>query len=677
MERWKLRALDLLVGIGLSYKSDPTVIPYYPSKTALPKWEKPYFARVAAESVGLSSDALAVLLETLESEPTVNLHNLLILKDGRAVVSCSAPGYEVGIPHLSHSMSKTVTGMAIGILADMGRIDIDAPVSAFFPEYTFRDKRAERMTVAHLLAMRSGIGMAEVGSVTEEKWTEAFFHSSLDFAPGEKFAYNSMNSYVLGRIAERLAGCDLFSFVDEHIFQPMGITGVFWERGPEGFIKAGWGLYLTVESWAKLGQMMLNGGRFDGKRILSERWVGEMIAQHSDTPSSMGDFRYGYHVWVGDRSEEILFNGMLGQNVWIYPKKRVVVAMQAGNNELFSESASLNILRRFFKEKSPPTEHSAHPRRHLAQAQAAFFHTRAIQAQEREHGLGVLLGLRRADPYVRTWDAILGTYDFCPNNASVLPLFVRVMQNNYTGGIERLSLVHEGRGLFLCSTEGGVCYKMEIGLYEYKETALNIRGERYLVRALGAAAHDENRRVRFQIELVYPELPNTRSLTLSLIKEGELTLHLSEMPNHRIAESFFSSMKGESARTELLFKLIERRLGENFLAERVAEAFAPTVIGAKVGKPDYTAIMQREKAHLEKKRRESEFLCDLLARYTEGGELNEQPRENGIVQHLRAIWRIARRPKSTATLKKTPSPTTPNEGEQHIAKSDVEADASK
>lgn len=670
MERWKMRALDLLSGLGLSYKSDPAVIPYQPSKTVLSKWEKPYFARVAAESVGLCSDGLAVLLETLEREPSVNLHNLLILKDGRAVVSCSAPGYDVGIPHLSHSMSKTVTGMAIGILADMGRIDIDAPVSAFFPEYTFRDGRAESMTVAHLLAMRSGVSMAEVGSVTEEKWTEAFFHSSLDFTPGEKFAYNSMNSYILGRIAERAAGCDLFSFVDEHIFRPMGITGAFWERGPEGFIKAGWGLYLTVESWAKLGQMILDRGRFDGKRILSERWVIEMVTQHSDTPSSMGDFRYGYHVWVGDGSEEILFNGMLGQNVWIYPKRRVVVAMQAGNNELFSASASVNILRRFFKEESPLTEHSTHPRRHLAQAEAAFFKSRVIQGQPRERGLAVLLGLRRADPYVRTWDSILGTYDFCPNNASVLPLFVRVMQNNYTGGIERLSLAREGNGVFLYSTEGSVSYKIEIGLYEYKQTVLNIRGERYLVRAIGAATYDENRQVQFQVELVYPELPNARSLTLQLMKDSELTLHLSEMPNHRIAESFFSSVKDESARTELLFRLIERRLGANFLITRVEEVFAPTLIGAKVGTFAYNTIMQREKSNLEHKCRESEFLRDLLARYTNGSDLGEPPRENGIMHHLRAIWRIARRPKGTARATGGASRSDAGESPSHTAKKD-------
>lgn len=649
MDAWKLRALSLLAGIAISYKPDPAVIPYHPAKTVIPKRERPYFPRVAPESVGLNCDTLADLLLTLEHEPTVNLHNLLILKDKKVVVSASAPGYDVTIPHLAHSMSKTVTGMAIGLLADRNLIDIDAPVTAFFPEYRFSDKRGEQMRLWHLLAMRSGVSLAEVGSVTEASWAEAFFRACLDFTPGEAFAYNSMNSYILGRIAERVSGTDLFSFVDTHIFRPLGITGAFWERGPEGFVKGGWGLYLSADAWARIGQMLLDHGRFADRQILSRQWVDQMITPHSDAPASMGDFHYGYHIWVGRDKREILLNGMLGQNVWILPERQIVVVMQAGNNELFSESAAFGILRRFLGKDGTPSI-APRTRRRLRTAENAFYVSRTVKPQRRPLALSLLAPFVRTAPALEEWHTLLGAYDFCRNNASVLPLFVRVMQNNYTGGIDRLTLTTSGRSLYLCLTEGGVVYQFEVGLYEYRQTVLRIRSEQYLVRALGAPRRDADGERVFDVHLVYPELPNTRTFTLSLIGEGELRMQLSEMPNHRIAESFFSSFKAQGARAELLLKLIERRLGENFLRRRLEESFCPTLIGAKCGTTAYDAVRQREKAILEERLGESAFLEELLERYTEGRDLDDLPKEWGLMQHLRTILRLGKKPKKEPSV---------------------------
>ena len=668
MQRWKLRMLELLSGIALTYQSNPAVIPYHPSKTELPKVKKTPLLRTDPTRVSLSPDALASLLAELERENSVNLHTLIIQKDRNIVLAAAAPGYDLSTPHLSHSMSKTVIGMTVGVLADRGLIDIDAPVSAFFPERTFRDKRGERMTVAHLLSMRSGISFAEVGSVTEERWEEAFFASSFAAPPGEQFAYNSMNSYLLARVAERAAGCDLFTFMEENIFRPLDIRDAFWERSPEGTVKGGWGLYLTTESWVRLGQLLLDRGRVGELQILSERWIAEMLSPRSETCAAMGDFLYGYHLWVSPDRTHVLFNGMLGQNVWIYPKAHVVVAMHAGNNELFSESACLGILHRFFHSenvyKLPPVAHRTAAVRRLRDRERAFWESRSPTPKERARGLAVLLGLRHPEPYVPLWDRLIGEYDFCENNASLLPLFVRVMQNNYTGGIRRLSIVREGDDPVLYSTEGDATYRLPIGLYGYRESALRVRGEAYLVRALGTV-RERGGTLIYTLTLVYPELPNTRTLELSIPMGGELCVQLSEMPNHRIAERFLGSIQREDARTDLLLKLMERRLGADFIQRKMEESFAPTLIGAKRGATSYTATLQRENAHLKERLRESEFLLSLLSRYGEGVSVEGDMQEQTLMQRFRAMLRIAKRKRTHSPPNKQESGRPPQGASDH------------
>ena len=116
--------------------------------------------------------------------------------------------------------------------------------------------------------MTSGVPFGEAGSVTESCWSEAFFGSALKFHPGTEFFYNSMNSYILARIVVELSGMSVRELVGRRIFAPLGIENYFFEIGPENIEKGGWGLYLSAESWAKLGLMFMNGGSYGGKRCL-------------------------------------------------------------------------------------------------------------------------------------------------------------------------------------------------------------------------------------------------------------------------------------------------------------------------------------------------------------------------------------------------------------------------
>jgi hypothetical protein len=257
MEKWKKRTVELVAGLALSDKKYPSVVPYYPKKTHICPKESLYFSRVSPDKEGISTATLRCMLSELESEMRANIHSLLVLSHGGVICRCAAPGYDGAIPHLAHSMSKTVTGMAIGFLVSEGRLSVDTPLSRIFPEYTVSDKRLRSATVRNLLCMQSGVKFNEAGVVTDSTWLKTFLMSPLSAAPGTVFHYNSMNSYMLARIVVRITGASLTEFVGERLFSPLGIKNYFWEIGPEGIEKGGWGLFLSAESWAKIGWMLL------------------------------------------------------------------------------------------------------------------------------------------------------------------------------------------------------------------------------------------------------------------------------------------------------------------------------------------------------------------------------------------------------------------------------------
>ena len=133
MEKWKKRSIDLLTSLAFGTDGTPSVVPYYPQKTEISGYEEQYFHRIVPEKVGVSSGRLLAMLKALEKEKRSNIHSLVCLKGGEVICECAYPGYGVNTWHLSHSMSKTVTGIAVGMLVDDGLLDISTPLYKLFP----------------------------------------------------------------------------------------------------------------------------------------------------------------------------------------------------------------------------------------------------------------------------------------------------------------------------------------------------------------------------------------------------------------------------------------------------------------------------------------------------------------------------------------------------------------
>ncbi len=617
MAKWKKRAIELVTGLAFTNKANPSVIPYHPSKTEISGIETKYFRRSAPERRGVSSKRIYNMLSELESNPRANIHNIMVLKDGEVVSECSRPGYDVNIRHLSHSMSKTVTGMAIGLLVSEGHLSLDSRLADLFPDFKVRDKRFLAITVRHLLTMSSGVPFSEVGSVTEDEWTNAFFESRLSFAPGTNFAYNSMNSYILARIVVRVTGMSLTDFLSDRLFRPLGIRNVFWEIGPEGIEKGGWGIHLSCESWAKLGVMMLGLGSFEGRRILPKSWVTESISTQIKAPESAGDYNYGYQIWVHRKNDAFLFNGMLGQNVWVCPRNNIVVVANCENNELFQKSAVLEIIEKYLDGNLKDDIYDHRALAQLREKEKDFFSCRRWTVpREPKRGITYRLGLRCKTPFVQIWKKILGTYVFPANNHGILPLFIRAMQNNYSGGIESISFERAGERLFFTSREGGTDYRLEVGLYEFKSTVLDFNGEKYIVRAMGEAEYGDGGDPVYKIELILPEMPNSRKMRFTFGEDGRIILRMTEVPNEKIAEPLVESIYMTNPKLAFAVNMLERRLGDRFINRKLESVFSPTLVGADTHSDRYYDIIADEKTRADEASRSTKAISSLILKIT-------------------------------------------------------------
>ena len=626
MENYKKKAIHFLVDLSLKEEKDPRVVKYAPSKIKTSSKEEKFFPRKIGGEGGKYSELLTALLKELEDDKHANVHNIAIWKDGAIVCEASAPGYDINTFHLAHSMSKTVTGIAIGLLYDENKISLDACAIDFFPEITTASDNAKRITVLDLLSMKSGVKLAEIGAITETEWCRAFFESELEFLPSSRFKYNSMNSYILANIVTRITGKSISEYINEKLFAPLEIKNYFWENGPEGVEKGGFGLYLSCESFLKIGVMMKDGGIFSGKRILSKEFLSAMLFAHSDVSKENPEYDYGLHVWVKRDGKEFLLNGMLGQNVWISKESGFIVSMNSGNNELFTESPSLSIIKKHLRNTVDQHVVDKRAVKTLKDCSDNFFKSReSVSALKEKRGIANLFGLKNKQPFDTNWNSILGEYAFRNNNASMLPLFVRTLQNNFLGGIERITLSRVAHSLVLNVKEGTSEYKIPVGLYGYAETVLDLGGESYIVKALGECATDEDKNKVYKIKLLFPELPNTRLIKISHAPDG-ITLKMSEYPNEKIAQTFLDSMTSDP-KTAFALGFVEKKMGSGFLNNKITTAFNPTLNAISTKNYGWESIILNDNLKLaEERENSSRFVNTLISKFL--NDKQEEKKEN-------------------------------------------------
>ncbi len=637
MEKWKKKAIELVTKQLLADEC-ASVVPYAPQKTEITGMSDRYFRRVRPAKHGVSSSRLYAMLCELEAEERANVQSLCVVAGGEMIAECSAPGYSVNMPHLSHSMSKTVTGFAVGMLVDDGLLSLDALVTELLPEYKYKSRHFSKMTVEDLLRMSSGVEFAELGTVTSEDWCESFFASDVRYVPGEGFSYNSMNTYVLSRIVCKISGKTLTGLLDERLFRPLHIEKYFWEKSADGVEKGGWGLYLSCEDWAKLGLMMLSGGVFEGKRILSQRWVNLSTSLRNVSDGRLGDFDYGYQMWVGKDGSDFLFNGMFGQNVWVCPKNNIVVSMTCGNNELFQRSPTLGIIRKYLgadmQDVDMKTSYFA-----LKKKEAAFFSARMPIMRKPKPRLVYRLGLLREGSISTAFLPLEGEYRFPKNNIGILPLFVRLMQNNLASSLESLRIKCRDKYVSFIFTESGAEHEIRAGIREYFSGEYDFRGEKYLISAMCEEKTDIHGEAIYRLALIFPELPNTRLIELTPCDNG-ISLRLTESPDRKIVDGFLEASQ-MSQKGMIAMVLLKRTLGESFVAEALELLFAPRISAVNARLENLEELISEESAAFSAARERYRKLLPLLMKFI--GDTDEPERPSPL-SFLGSLFK--RRPKA-------------------------------
>lgn len=225
-------------------------------------------------------------------------------------------------------------GLLVGIAVDKGYIkDINQPMIEFYSECQlvedqFNDKKT--ITIQNLLMMQSGIEWNNRALIKDAWWYNENPHCFLlrefpmDTIPGAKFSYNSGVAHLLSGIISRSTGQSTLEFATEHLFQPLNIKDILWDKDQKGEYYGNSELYLKPTDLLLIGEMLLNNGVHENKRIISPEWIKEMQDEAYDANSLMN---YGY-LWMTSKNKAPYFyfaGGSGGQHLFVVPDKNIVL----------------------------------------------------------------------------------------------------------------------------------------------------------------------------------------------------------------------------------------------------------------------------------------------------------------------------------------------------------------
>ncbi len=312
-----------------------------------------YLERDIPENHGFTKEYIDSYFNELNSDLSLRVNRIMVIKDNKVIGERYATPYVKDSWDCVFSFSKTVVALALGLLYDDGKVDLDLPVYKILKnEKYITVPRNKKITLRHLLTMSTGITFNEMETASSLKWTRSFFNSTSKFKLGSKFEYNSLNTYIVSVVVEKLAKKKFADFLQERLFNHMGISKTHFDTSPEGFFKGGWGLYILPEDMAKLGILVKDYGLYNGEQLISKEWIKMMTSKQYPARNFQHALDYGFQIWVDEKSNMCVFNGMYDQNAMIYRSSGVVVITCCSNNEAFHGGHLFPITAKYFaKEK--------------------------------------------------------------------------------------------------------------------------------------------------------------------------------------------------------------------------------------------------------------------------------------------------------------------------------------
>ncbi|MCG8468328.1 MAG: beta-lactamase family protein [Gemmatimonadetes bacterium] len=248
--------------------------------------------------------------------------------------------------HSLQSVTKSVTSVAFGIAVDAGHIaGVETPAWPYFDAYDpdMSDARRSATTLEDFLTMRSGIAWASAGETYDDEahptvilengdaWIQYVVDRPMKTDPGARFDYNDGVSVLLGKIVREATGQRIDEWARERLFEPIGIDEFYWKITPDGEVDTEGGLYLATHDLARIGYLMLRGGEWDGRQVVSADWVRAStspVVPDVAPENDRVDPGYGYQWWIPSHedgeTEVFAGNGYGGQFLHVIPEYDLV-----------------------------------------------------------------------------------------------------------------------------------------------------------------------------------------------------------------------------------------------------------------------------------------------------------------------------------------------------------------
>jgi len=295
--------------------------------------------RSTPELEGVSSAGIIDFINAADTSGLEN-HSFMMLRHGKVISEGWWKPYWPDYKHILFSASKTFTATAIGLAVSENRLKVTDKIISFFP-YSLPDTISEYMkgmTIKDLLTMSAGQDPEPSAWGIKGDWITQFIATAPVHKPGTVFKYNNMATFMLSAIIQQVTGETVFNYLMPRIFKPLGIRGIDWDLNPQGINMGMIGLRLRTEDLAKFGQLLLNGGIWNGKQLIPKEWIKEATSfqiKNSDEPEakrSLSDWGqgYAYQMWRG-KNNTVRLDGMGGQFVVLIPDKDAIVVFTANN----------------------------------------------------------------------------------------------------------------------------------------------------------------------------------------------------------------------------------------------------------------------------------------------------------------------------------------------------------
>ncbi len=307
---------------------------------------------------GFNQEIISKLLRKINNRAFKNIHSIIIAKNNRIVLdefykkklSYIDKGLNSDIElHAAMSVTKSIFSLLMGIAIDQGIVkSVNEKVLSFFPEYGPLQNwplEKQNLTIKNFLTMRHGLAWNEIKYNYDDErnsfykisqqndWVKATLDLDLVNKPGVDFAYSSGISHVVAALIARASGRPIEDFADKFLYKPLEIKKTAFYRAPDGRADD---VFLTTRAMAKIGQLIINNGKWNGKRIVSASWIKQSTKIYYDDPDE-DCFDYSYFWWRynfktgGKNLKAVIAWGWGGQFIFVFPELDMVVVITEGN----------------------------------------------------------------------------------------------------------------------------------------------------------------------------------------------------------------------------------------------------------------------------------------------------------------------------------------------------------